>query len=89
MSLIHVESDESEPEENSSSEASEASGTFAETVDSAVLLLRLPYLEGLLEAVRSGIPLEGLAEALRPASCQAHDDLATPTCSVGGCPPTC
>ena len=43
----------------------------------AVLLLRLPYLERLLEAVRSGIPLEGLAEALRPASCQAHDDLAT------------
>ena len=45
--------------------------------DPAVLLLRLPYLGRLLEAVRSGIPLEGLAEALRPASCQAHDDLAT------------
>ena len=34
----------------------------------AVLLLRLPYLERLLEAVRSGIPSEGLAEALRLAT---------------------
>ena len=43
----------------------------------AVQLLRVPYLERLLEAVRSGIPSEGLADALRPAARQAHDDLAT------------
>ena len=34
----------------------------------AVLRLRLPYLERLLEAVRSGIASEGLVEALRPAA---------------------
>ena len=43
----------------------------------AVPLLRVPYLERLLEAVRSGAPSDGLAEAMRPAACQAHDDLAT------------
>ena len=34
----------------------------------AVPLLRVPYLERLLEAVRSGTPAEGLADALRPAA---------------------
>ena len=43
----------------------------------AVALLRVPYLERLLEAVRSGTAPEGLAEAMRPAARQAHDDLAT------------
>ena len=44
---------------------------------SAVLLVRVPYIERLLEAVKSGVSLDGLAEALRPAARQAHDDLAT------------
>ena len=43
----------------------------------AVPLLRVRYLEQLLEAVRSGTPSDGLAEAMRPAARQAHDDLAT------------
>ena len=43
----------------------------------AVLLLRVPYLERLLEAAKNGVSLDGLAEALRPAARQAHDDLAT------------
>ena len=43
----------------------------------ALPLLRVPYLERLLEAVRSGTPANGLAEAMRPAARQAHDDLAT------------
>ena len=42
-----------------------------------VPLLRIPYLERLLEAVRSGTPSDGLTEAMRPAACQAHDDFAT------------
>ena len=40
-------------------------------------LLRVPYLERLLEAVRDGTPLNHLQDALRPAVIQAHDDLAT------------
>ena len=40
-------------------------------------LLRVPYLERLLEAVRDGTPLDRLQDALRPAVIQAHDDLAT------------
>ena len=40
-------------------------------------LLRVPYLERLLEAVRDGTPLDRLSDALRPAVIQAHDDLAT------------
>ena len=43
----------------------------------APLLLRVPYLERLLEAVRDGTPLDRLPDALRPAVIQAHDDLAT------------
>ena len=43
----------------------------------AAPLLRVPHLERLLEAVRSGTPPEALAEAMRPAAWQAHDDLAT------------
>ena len=40
-------------------------------------MLRVPYLERLLEAVRDGTPLNHLQDALRPAVIQAHDDLAT------------
>ena len=40
-------------------------------------LLRVPYLERLLEAVRDCTPLDRLQDALRPAVIQAHDDLAT------------
>ena len=124
-----MQSDESEPEEDSSSEASVLCAASAETVDSsncdphepeaaagvaapdlaailaspditqvvsgdvnaplvtiaideaalapAVLVLRVPYLERLLEAVKNGVSLDGLAEAMRPAARQAHDDLAT------------
>ena len=43
----------------------------------AAPLLRVPYLERLLEAVRDGTPLDRLPDALRPAVIQAHDDLAT------------
>ena len=43
----------------------------------AAPLLRVPYLERLLEAVRDGTPLDRLTDALRPAVIQAHDDLAT------------
>ena len=43
----------------------------------AAPLLRVPYLERLLEAVRDGTPLDRLSDALRPAVIQAHDDLAT------------
>ena len=43
----------------------------------AAPLLRVPYLERLLEAVRDGMPLNRLPDALRPAVIQAHDDLAT------------
>ena len=43
----------------------------------AAPLLRVPYLERLLEAVRDGTPLNHLPDALRPAVIQAHDDLAT------------
>ena len=39
-------------------------------------LLRVPYLERLLEAVRDGTPLDRLPDALRPVVIQAHDDLA-------------
>ena len=45
----------------------------------AAPLLRVPYLERLLEAVRDGTPLDRLPDALRPAVIQAHDDLATYT----------
>ena len=37
-------------------------------------LTRLPWL---WSAVRDGVSLDGLADALRPAARQAHDDLAT------------
>ena len=40
-------------------------------------LLRVPFLERLLEVVRDGTPLDRLQDALRPAVVQAHDDLAT------------
>ena len=40
-------------------------------------LLRVPYLERLLEVVRDGTPLDRLQDALRPAVIRAHDDLAT------------
>ena len=43
----------------------------------AAPLLRVPYLERLLEAVRDGTPLDRLSDVLRPAVTQAHDDLAT------------
>ena len=43
----------------------------------AAPLLRVPYLERLLEAVRDGTPLDRLPHALRPAVIQTHDDLAT------------
>ena len=43
----------------------------------AAPLLRVPYLERLLEAVRDGTPLDRLPDALQPAVIQAHDDLAT------------
>ena len=43
----------------------------------AAPLLRVPYLERLLEAVRDGTPLDRLPDALRPAVIQTHDDLAT------------
>ena len=43
----------------------------------AAPLLRVPYLERLLEAVRDGTPLDRLSDALRPAVIQALDDLAT------------
>ena len=43
----------------------------------AAPLLRVPYLERLLEAVRDGTPLDRLPDALRPAVIQARDDLAT------------
>ena len=47
------------------------------TLAPAARLLRVPYLERLLEAVRDGTPLDRLPDALRPAVIQAHDDLAT------------
>ena len=41
-------------------------------------LLRVPYLERILEAVRDGTLLDcRLLDAVRPAVIQAHDDLAT------------
>ena len=40
-------------------------------------LLRVPYLERLLEAVRNGTPLDCLQDALRPAAIQTYDDFAT------------
>ena len=43
----------------------------------AAALLRVPYLERLLEAVRDGTPLDCLSDVLRPAVIQTHDDLAT------------
>ena len=43
----------------------------------AAPLLRVPYLERLLEAVRDGTPVDRLLDALRPAVIQPHDDLAT------------
>ena len=43
----------------------------------AAPLLRVPYLERLLEAVRDGTPLDRLPDALRPAVIQAHHDLDT------------
>ena len=43
----------------------------------AAPLPRVPYLERLLEAVRDGMPLDRLSDALRPAVIQAHDNLAT------------
>ena len=47
------------------------------TIFPAAPLLRVPYLERLLEAVRDGTPLDHLPDVLRPAVIQAHDDLAT------------
>ena len=47
------------------------------TLAPAAPLLRVPYLKRLLEAVRNGIPLDRLPDALRSAVIQTHDDLAT------------
>ena len=48
----------------------------------AAALLRVPYLERLLEAVRDGTPLDRLPDALRPAVIQAHDDQLQKTSKI-------
>ena len=60
--LIHVESDESEPEEDSFSVASEESGSSAETVDSSICGLHEP------DAAPGSTPLTWLPFLLRMTS---------------------